>query len=113
VRTVAHGLFSNPSNEAIGTTQPPPSAPVNLTATVTAPDRIEVRWSPIAAAAKYLVFESVGGGPFTFAGSVVAPGTSFTAVNLNPATTYSFEVQAEDAVQTQGPLSAPVSATTP
>lgn len=113
VRTVAHGLFSNPSNEAIGTTQPPPAAPATVTATVIAPDRIQVQWSPVAAAAKYLVFESVGGGPFTFAASIVAPGTEFTAVNLSPGTTYSFEVQSEDAVQTQGPLSAPASATTP
>ncbi|HEX3478031.1 MAG TPA: fibronectin type III domain-containing protein [Kofleriaceae bacterium] len=113
VRTVAHGLFSNPSNEAIGTTQPPPDAPANVTATVIAPDRIQVSWSPVTAAVKYLVFESVGGGPFTFAASLVAPGTTFTAVNLSPATTYSFEVQSEDAVQTDGPLSAPASATTP
>jgi hypothetical protein len=113
VRTVAHGLFSDPSNEAIGTTAPPPSAPANVTATVIAPDRIQVQWSSVKAAAKYLVFQSVNGGPFTFAASVLSPATSFTAVNLSPATTYSFEVQSEDAVQTQGPLSAPASATTP
>jgi len=113
VRTVAHGLFSDPSNEATGTTAPPPSAPANVTATLIAPDRIEVGWSPVGPAAKYLVFESVNGGPFTFAASVLSPATAFTAVNLSPATTYSFEVQSEDAVQTQGPLSAPASATTP
>jgi fibronectin type 3 domain-containing protein len=113
VRTVAHGLFSNPSNEAIGTTAAPPAAPANVTATVIAPDRIQVDWSPVSSAFKYFVFESVNGGPFTLAASVVAPATTFTAVNLSPATTYSFEVQSEDAVQTDGPLSAPVSATTP
>jgi hypothetical protein len=84
-----------------------------VTATVIAPDRIEVQWSPVKAAAKYLVFESVDGGPFTFAASVMSPATASLAVRLSPATTYAFEVQSEDAVATQGPLSAPASATTP
>ncbi|HET7501668.1 MAG TPA: LamG-like jellyroll fold domain-containing protein [Kofleriaceae bacterium] len=113
VRAVVNHLFSNPSNEVIGTTNPPPAAPANVTATLIAPDRIQVDWSPVTGAFKYLVFMSTNGGPFVFRGSLLAPSTTFLAVSLAPATTYSFEVQAEDAVQTQGALSAPASATTP
>jgi fibronectin type 3 domain-containing protein len=113
VRAVVNHLFSNPSNEAIATTDPAPAAPANVTAAVVTPDRIQVDWSPVPGAFKYLVFMSTSGGPFVFAGSLVAPSTSFLAVNLSPATTYAFQVQAEDAVQTQGPMSLPASATTP
>ncbi len=113
VRAVVNHLFSNPSNEAVGTTAAPPAAPANVTATVVAPDRIQVDWSPVTGAFKYFVFESVSGGPFVLAGSIVAPDTSFLAVNLSAATTYAFRVQAEDAVQTDGPLSQSASATTP
>jgi titin len=113
VRAVVNHLFSNPSNEVIDTTLAAPTAPANVTAMVIAPDRIQVQWSPVTNAFKYLVFQSTGGGPFVFAGSLLAPSTSFLAVNLSPGTTYTYEVQAEDAVQTQGPLSQPASATTP
>jgi hypothetical protein len=113
VRAVVNHLFSNPSNEVIDTTLAAPAAPANVTAMVIAPDRIQVQWSPVTNAFKYLVFQSTGGGPFVFAGSLLAPSTSFLAVNLSPGTTYTYEVQAEDAVQTQGPLSQPASATTP
>jgi chitinase len=113
VRAVVNHLFSNPSAEAVDTTNSAPAAPANVTATVVTPDRIQVDWSPVPSAFKYLVFMSTAGGPFQFAGSLVAPSTSFLVVNLSPATTYAFEVQAEDAVQTQGPLSSPATATTP
>jgi fibronectin type 3 domain-containing protein len=113
VRAVVNHLFSNPSNEVVATTNPAPAAPANVTATLVTPDRIQVDWSPVPSAFKYLVFQSTAGGPFVFAGSLLAPSTSFLAVNLSPGTTYAFEVQAEDAVQTQGPLSLPASATTP
>lgn len=113
VRSVVGRLFSNPSTEVIVTTNPPPAAPANVTATVVAPDRIQVQWAAAPDAVKYYVFMATAGGPFVFAGSVLSPDTSFLAVNLSPATTYSFEVQSEDVVQTTGPLSAPASATTP
>jgi hypothetical protein len=113
VRSVVGRLFSNPSTEVVVTTNPPPAAPANATAMVVAPDRIQVQWTAVPDAVKYFVFMSTAGGPFVFAGTVLSPDTSFLAVNLSAATTYSFEVQSEDVVQTQGPLSAPVSATTP
>jgi hypothetical protein len=113
VRAVVGRLFSNPSNEVVVTTKPPPAAPTNVTATVTAPDRIQVTWTAAPDAVKYFVFMSTAGGPFVFTGSVVAPGTSFEAVNLAAATTYAFEVESEDVVQTDGPRSPPASATTP
>lgn len=113
VRAVVNRLFSNPSNEVIATTNSAPAAPTSVTATVVTPDRIQVDWSPVPNAFKYLVFMSTSGGPFVFAGSLLSPSTTFLVVNLSPATTYAFKIQAEDAVQTQGPLSEPASATTP
>jgi hypothetical protein len=111
VRSVVGRLFSTESNEAFATTDAPPDAPAGVTATVIAPDRIEVNWSPVARAAKYVVFRSTNEGPFTLAGSTT--GTTFLAINLAPATTYAFQVRAVDAVQTQGAVSDAASATTP
>lgn len=113
VRTVAHGLYSVPSNEVIGTTNPGPAAPVNVVATVIASDRIQVSWDAVGTAFKYYVFESVNGGSFNFKGSVVAPTTTFEAANLLPATTYSYQIQVEDAGGVLSPMSASASATTP
>jgi hypothetical protein len=113
VRAVVGNLFSNASAEVIASTDPAPAAPANVTATVVAPDRINIAWSPVASAVKYFVFQSVSGGPFAFRGTVLAPGTLFQAVNLSPATTYTYQIQSEDAVQTDGPMSLPASATTP
>jgi fibronectin type 3 domain-containing protein len=113
VRVVVGNLFSNASSELVATTDPPPAAPTNVTATVVPPDRIQVQWSPVTSAFKYFVFESVNGGPSTVVGVVLAPDTSFQAVNLAPMTTYTFQIQAEDAVGTDGPMSQPASATTP
>jgi large repetitive protein len=115
VRSVVGRLFSNASVEIIATTNPPPAAPTNLAATVVLPNRIRVDWTAAPNAVKYYVFQSTSGpgGPFTFRGTVLAPSTTFDAANLAAATTYTFEVQSEDAGLTIGPLSAPISATTP
>lgn len=113
VRAVVGKLFSNPSNEVVDTTKPPPAAPTNVTAAVIAPDRIQVQWTAAPDAVKYFVFMSTAGGPFVGVGAVLAPGTSFVAVNLSAATTYTFQVQSEDIAQTDGPMSASASATTP
>lgn len=113
VRAVVGNLFSNPSNEVVDTTNPPPAPPTNVTATVSPPDRIEVQWTAAPDAFVYFVFMSTAGGPSTFVGSVVAPATTFEAVNLSPATTYTFQVETEDSVLTIGPKSLPASATTP
>lgn len=113
VRTVKNGLVGAPSAEVIGTTDPGPTAPLGVTASLISSDRIQVTWSSVSSAVKYYVFESVGGGPFNFKGSVVSPGTSLVAVYLAPATTYAYQVQAEDAGQVVSPMSATTSATTP
>ena len=113
VRAVVNGLVSNASNEASGTTTGGPEAPTNVTATVVAPDRIQVTWTAVSSAVKYYVFESVNGGAYAYRGTAVAPSTQYTTVNLQPGTTYSYQVQAVDNVQFESPLSAPASATTP
>jgi fibronectin type 3 domain-containing protein len=115
VRAVVGRLFSNASVDVVATTNPPPAAPTNLTAMVVAPDRIRLNWTAAPNAVKYYVFQSTtgAGGPFTFRGTVLSPTTTFDAVNLAAATTYTFEVQSEDAGITVGPFSAPASATTP
>lgn len=113
VRTVKNGLYGPPSAEVIGTTDPGPTAPTGVAATVISPDRIEVTWSAVSSAVKYYVFESVSGGQYNYVGSVVSPGTSLLRVYLAPATAYSYQVQAEDVGQVVSPMSAPASATTP
>lgn len=113
VRAVVNGLFSAPSNSAVGSTNGGPAAPVNVVATALSSSRINVTWNAVTNAAKYYVFISTGGGAYTFAGSLVAGSSpSFLAVNLAANTTYSFEVQAEDSAQTTSPMSAPATATT-
>jgi hypothetical protein len=111
VSSVVGRLFSNPSNEVFAAADPAPGTPRDVTATVIDVDQIEVSWLPGGRAVKYLVFQSINGGPFTDAGTTATE--VFTATHLAPATTYTFVVQAEDAVQTQSPLSDPASATTP
>lgn len=113
VRTVRNGLYSAASASVVGTTDPGPTAPTNVAATVVSTDRIQVTWDAVSSAVKYYVFESVNGGAFAFKGSVVAPTASFLAVNLSPATTYAYQVQAEDSGQITSPMSASASATTP
>lgn len=115
VRAVVNGLYSNPSNSAVGTTNGPPAAPTNVTATAISSTRINVTWSTVTGAVKYYVFQSTSGGAYTQVGSVVASSSSpsFLAVNLTPSTTYSYKIQAEDSGQITSALSAPASATTP
>lgn len=113
VRTVKNGLYSAPSTTVIGTTDAGPTAPTGVAAAVVSTDRIQVTWDPVSSAVKYYVFESVNGGAFALRGSVLAPDTSFLAVNLSPATTYSYQVQAEDAGQIPSAMSSSASATTP
>jgi fibronectin type 3 domain-containing protein len=111
IRAVVNRLFSVPSNEVIAITDAAPTAPADVVATVIAPDRIQVTWTASARAAKYLVYQSINGGPFVLKGTTV--DTTFLAVNLSAATTYAYSVQAEDAVQTRGLQSDAASATTP
>jgi hypothetical protein len=111
IRAVVNRLFSAPSNEVIAITDAAPMAPADVVATVIAPDRIQVSWTASARAAKYLVYQSINGGPFVVKATTV--DTTFLAVNLSAATTYAYRIQAEDAVQTRGLQSDAASATTP
>ena len=113
VRAVVNGLYSNPSANVTDTTVGGLAAPTGVTATVISPDRIQVAWTAVSGAFKYYVFESVNGGAFNFVGSVVAPQVDLLRANLAPATTYSYQVQAEDTSQQTSPMSAFVSAMTP
>lgn len=113
IRSVRNGLYSAPSTEVIGTTNAPPTAPTGVTATLVSSNRIQVSWNSVSSAVKYYVFQSVAGGPFTFQGSVVAPATSLLVANLSAATTYAYQVQAEDSSQVVSANSASASTTTP
>lgn len=113
VRAVKNGLYSPPSTEVIGTTLAGPTTPTGVAASLVVSDRIQVTWSAVSTAVKYYVFRSAAGGAFTFVGSVVAPTTTFLSANLAPATTYAYQVQAEDVGQVVSGMSASASATTP
>lgn len=112
VETVQHGLLSLPSNEVIGTTLAGPAAPTGVTATPVSQTRINIAWNAVTNATKYYVFISTDGITYTAKGSVLAPTTTFQAVNLTANTPYWFEVQAEDAGGMKSPMSAPAMATT-
>lgn len=85
-----------------------PAAPTGVTATPTASTRITVSWNTVATATKYYVYQSAAGGagPFTFSGSTLSPTTSLSVAGLLPATTYCFQVQAENTGGI-GPFSTP------
>jgi hypothetical protein len=52
-----------------------------------------VDWAAVANATRYSVYQSVGMmGPYSLVGSVLAPGTSYQAGNLQPDTVYCYKV---------------------
>ena len=73
-------------------TTPPPA---NLVATAISDTRITLSWGAVTGTSVYHVFFHVGtSGAFTGLATVSAPATTFTAANLQPATTYQFVVTA-------------------
>ena len=99
---------------AWATTLPRPNPPSNLTATST-PTTITLTWQEMLAPrglpiAYYQVLEGTVPGKLTQA--VTQSGTTYTARSLNPATTYYFDVVAEDSAYEDSVPSNPISATT-
>lgn len=87
----------------------PPSAPTGLVATAMGPSRIDLSWSaatdPESGIAAYRVYRA---GVLVGASST----TTFADSGLTPATTYSYEVSAVNGSGSEGPRSAPATATT-
>src|SRR5690348_998198 len=63
-------------------------APTNVTAVAISDTKITVSWNAVPGAFKYFITQSTSGGPFAFNGTVLAPGTSRTVINLVANTTY-------------------------
>jgi acid phosphatase type 7 len=89
----------------------PPSTPTNLSATAPASNRVELTWtrSPESDVAGYTVYRN-GAQLATVNG---ATNTSYSDTSVSPSTTYSYTVDAFDAVPNRSPQSAPKSVTTP
>jgi len=104
---VTGGGQSARSNESCVTTSAGPQPPANVQAVAISSSRITVTWNAVPGAVRYYVFESTGGSAFTSIGNVAAPTTTFTVANLQPATTYSFEVETFISNSSISPLSTP------
>jgi hypothetical protein len=101
VRTVTtSNEVSVRSNEVCLTTPATPVTlpPAQVTATAISASRISVTWAAVSGATVYHVFlaqvTGTGIGPFSQVASIAAPTTTFIAANLQPATTYAFQVTA-------------------
>jgi chitodextrinase len=85
--------------------------PAGLTATASAPDRVDLAWQPSTddkGVTGYRVYRD-GALLATLAGT----GTTYSDASVAPATTYRYQVSAVDAAGNQSTRSASVSATTP
>ena len=95
----------------------PPTAPGNLTATVTAATQIDLAWTIATdniAVTNYLVERCVGSSYCTdYVQIGTATGTSFANTGLAFGTRYRYRVRATDAAGNLGPYSGDVSAITP
>ncbi|MEJ7596843.1 MAG: LamG-like jellyroll fold domain-containing protein [Kofleriaceae bacterium] len=114
VAAVVNSLISERSNEDTATTFPPPLPPSDVTAVAASRNRINLAWTAVPNASKYYVYQSTGGGAFTFKGTVLAgPAPTFAASGLAANTTYTYVVRtvANDTT-TESVNSAPASATT-
>lgn len=107
------GQPSGYSNEVCVTTPTTSStpAPTGVTAVALSSSQIEVTWDAVPGATVYYVHQAIGTGPFNYVGSVSPPTTRYIAGNLQPGTTYSFQIYAVTAAGTS-PASATASATT-
>lgn len=104
------GALSAQSSAITGSSDPPPSAPVLVTATATSSTGILVDWAPVTDAeggvANYRVYRD---------GTLVATptGLTFQDSGLQPGTTYGYVVSAVDSKGREGARSSPATATTP
>ncbi|BCB76115.1 hypothetical protein GCM10022251_67900 [Phytohabitans flavus] len=89
-------------------TDPPPTAPGNLTVTAKSSTSVSLSWTASTDNAGVTGYQVLRGG------AVVATtaGTSATVTGLSPATAYSFQVTAQDAAGNTSPPSNTVSVTT-
>ena len=107
-------LYSDPSNTALGRTFPVLDAPLEVTATPTASDRIRIDWDTVPGASFYRVYQSTSvDGPFLFLGTVRAPALTFRAAGLALRTHYWYTVTALDLSLVPSPPSALADAFTP
>ncbi len=90
-----------------------PTVPTNLVASAHGPSQIQLTWTASnddVGVAGYTVYRSTGGALFTTVGSSIGP--SFPDTGLAAETTYTYVVDAFDAVQNRSGQSSPASATT-
>lgn len=88
----------------------PPTTPTSLQATAVSPQQVNLSWSASTDNIGVTGYEIVrDGNPLATVGNV----TTYTDASVQPGTTYSYQVQAVDAVGNRSALSAAASATTP
>jgi|GEM_PF-3033016 len=86
-----------PNEFAGGTTQSPPAAPSNLTATAISSSQINLAWVDNASnETSFSVERSVGGGAFTPIATLGTNSTSFQDTGLAASTTYLYRVRASN-----------------
>jgi len=119
VEATEAGVRSPMSPIVSATTLPLPNPPSNVTATPSNSTRIAVNWQETVVSGglpvgSYQVYQGTIPGRLTDKVRIVkAPGTSYTAANLTPNTTYYFEIVAADTSFDYSDTSIEVSATTP
>jgi subtilisin family serine protease len=97
IRSYEGANNSDFSNVATATTQATPSAPTNLTASAVSSSKINLTWTDNATnEAGFKVERSSDGVNFTQIAILLTNATSYSATNLNAATTYQFRVRAYD-----------------
>jgi fibronectin type 3 domain-containing protein len=97
------GNTSGFSNLATAATlaPPPPTTPGNLTATAASASQINLNWTASTSSngiADYVVQRCQGAGCVNFAQIATPAGTSYSDTGLSAGTSYSYQVQAVDAV---------------
>src|SRR6266568_2354397 len=105
--------YSNVASGAITDTQPP-TAPSNLTATVSG-SQINLSWTASTdnvGVTGYLVERCQGAGCTTFAQIATPASTTYNDTGLTAATSYSYRVRATDAANNLSPYSTTATATT-
>ena len=109
------GNLSAFSNVASATTQAPPTAPSNLTATAASTSQINLSWTASTSTVglrNYIVQRCQGAGCTNFAPIASPTGTSYSDTGLTSGTSYSYQVQAIDIAGNLSPYSNVASATT-
>jgi len=109
------GNLSMFSNVASATTQGPPTAPSNLTATAASTSQINLSWTASTSTVglkNYIVQRCQGAGCTTFAPIASPVGTTYSDTGLTSGTSYTYQVQAIDTAGNMSAFSSVASATT-